>query len=217
MYHRWDGVLLEAFQQAADNFVKNGYTDDSIPIMYVGTKEGIHAKFQTEISIDRNNFKKCNNYDPRIRPWYTRFVARTDRQIAFAIDRSSSVTHDLINGEMSSYYTQRLIDKIIRSLDNFDEVRFFAFGTNVTEIHPPGAASCLFYPSKYMIDIVSSKLTDIFQRMETGELTLSYIGPVLENLIYQTHWGDNKKKIVIIFTDQQYADKRENIRMGDFT
>ena len=202
-YHRWDGVLLETFQTAAERFKQNGYDQESIPLMYVGTQQGFLPVFP--LYTDLGYFKRCHHYDPRIRPWYPRFITPKDRQIVFLIDRSSSMSTSLINGEFATFYTRRIVDGIVKSLKGDDLVRFFSFGNTVKEINPLSTKSSFVEASA-----LSGRVGAVFDEIETDtSYELSFIEDALAQLansIYWdipniANWDKSRDKTIVLFTD----------------
>jgi len=68
-------------------------------------------------------YSRCrHDYDPRRRPWYTRFVAENIRQVIFLFDQSSSLSDTLINGEPYTTYVRTIAKKIEENLKYNDLV-----------------------------------------------------------------------------------------------
>ena len=82
--------------------------------MYAGTREGFISMFPAW--DDPSMLPTCFDFDTRLRPWYTKFSAESDRQVIFMLDRSSSISETVINGEPLSYYTQHFIHRFVEML-----------------------------------------------------------------------------------------------------
>ena len=205
-HHRWDAGLLEAFKTAGEAFEKAGYDRDNIPFMFIGTREGFFALYPLE--RDASYFSNCFHYDPRIRPWYTQFVAETDRQLLFLFDRSSSMSDILINGDGYTEYVRNITNTIVNSLRSNDLVRFFSFGTTVQKIEPPLATECFFNPSSYMLEQLENILESLLTKIDENEsYDLSYIVEALEAMAESEEWEESREKILLLFTDDQNSDR----------
>jgi len=64
-----------------------------------------------------------------------------------------------------------------------------------------------------MIDAVLTDLSVVFKQIELEEvLELSYIEPVLRELIDNTNWDENMSNIIVLFTGGMHSDPPETVR-----
>lgn len=211
-YHRWDGQVLTAFKEAAEHFKTEGVDVEDIPLMYIGTREGFISLYP---AFDDPTFiSSCFAFDPRTRPWYTRFTSETDRQVIFLLDRSSSMSNIFINGERPSHYTHTIIDIFIKSLKSDDLVRFFSFGNTVEEIEPDRAENCFINPSGLMVREISEMLEAVFDVVNQNLMyEMSFIVDALELMASDKNWDKLKHKLLLIFTDGMFTTAEDEDRL----